>query len=390
MKGRFICDTMYYMKRVVKKNPALKESAAKEKKSASVKVIEPFKSKLVKSKKSVEPKKSEKVTENNPVKKRTAPKIQNHAVEQVKPSKTKNKTVSAKEIKVNKPKTTAKSQTEANTKLLVKKTSKISQSKKLSDSSKVTEKKSVKKSKAEIPAKTGSARSKTNKNHGQTPDKLLQGIKTTTLKKPVKPSKEISLSETPKKTKSVKVEIESQKSSRRTNKPAVVSVAKSAKVKEKVDETKNIKSKKITEKANPKALKQAAAKPEKEIKAVLQTIEIKPVKKKIKPLGSAVVRGKTGRYDFEIFPLDAEIKDGSAIYLISKRITDKSGRGHHKFVCIGQTESLIGDLKKHKKDKCIKQHKANVVCLLREQDAKNRLKIETDLLEAHTVFCNQK
>jgi len=129
---------------------------------------------------------------------------------------------------------------------------------------------------------------------------------------------------------------------------------------------------------------------EKKIEIVVPPIAPKPVKKKIKPIGSAVVRGKSGRYDFEIFPLDAELKDGSAIYVISKRITDKGGRGHHKFVCIGQTESLLGEIKKHKKDKCIKQHNANVICLLREESETNRVKIETDLREAHTIFCNQK
>ncbi len=130
---------------------------------------------------------------------------------------------------------------------------------------------------------------------------------------------------------------------------------------------------------------------EKKIEIVVPPIMPKPVKKKIKPIGSAVVRGKTGRYDFEIFPLDAELKDGSAIYVISKRITDTGGRGHHKFVCIGQTESLLGDLKKHTKDKCIKQHKANVICLLREENEKNRVKIETDLRQAHTLLaCNQQ
>ncbi|HVE57243.1 MAG TPA: hypothetical protein VNB22_10475 [Pyrinomonadaceae bacterium] len=142
--------------------------------------------------------------------------------------------------------------------------------------------------------------------------------------------------------------------------------------------------------AKQKVEKKIEKKTEKKIEIVIPPMKPKPVKKKIKPIGSAVVRGKNGRYDFEIFPLDAEIKDGSAIYVISKRITDKGGRGHHKFVCIGQTESLLGEIKKHKKDKCIKHYKANVICLLREDSETNRVKIETDLREAHTIFCNQK
>jgi len=129
---------------------------------------------------------------------------------------------------------------------------------------------------------------------------------------------------------------------------------------------------------------------ENKLEIIIPPITPKPVKKKIKPIGSAVVRGKIARYDFEIFPLNAELKDGSAIYVISKRITDKGGRGHHKFVCIGQTESLVGDLKKHTKNKCIKQHKANVICLLREENEKNRVKIETDLRQAHTLVCNHQ
>ncbi len=129
---------------------------------------------------------------------------------------------------------------------------------------------------------------------------------------------------------------------------------------------------------------------EKKIEIVLPPIIQKPIKKKVKPIGSAVVRGRSGRYDFEVFSIDSELKDGSAIYVISKRVTDQRGKGHHKFVCIGQTESLLDDIKKHAKGKCIKQHKANVICLLREENEKNRLKIETDLREAHTIACNHQ
>ena len=148
-------------------------------------------------------------------------------------------------------------------------------------------------------------------------------------------------------------------------------------------------------KAETIAAKQIAAKPlkntGKKVGILIPPVTpVKPVQKKIKPISSAVVRGKSGRYDFEVFPIDAELKDGSAIYVISKRVTDKRGRGHHKFVCIGQTTSLLGEIKKHKKDKCIKQHKANVICLLREENEPVRLKIETDLREAHSIACNQK
>ncbi len=79
-----------------------------------------------------------------------------------------------------------------------------------------------------------------------------------------------------------------------------------------------------------------------------------------------------------------------AIYGISKRVTDKQKRGHHRLICIGETASIFDDIKKHKKDKCIKANQANVVCLLKEQDENNRLRIATDLREAHSIVCDHK
>ncbi len=216
----------------------------------------------------------------------------------------------------------------------------------------------------------------------------------------VKPSKQENLVASKKKPVSV-ADRATKKS--KTETPANISTAspkasKTAKVKQPSKQKNN----KI---AAPVSVKKPSAKTvlikpqaqNKKIKNIEKKVEVvappsipKPIKKKIKPISSAVVRGKNGCYDFEVFSLDAELKDGSAIYVISKRVTDKRGKGHHKFVCIGQTESLLGDLKKHKKDKCIKQYKANVICLLREENEKNRLKIETDLREAHTIVCNQK
>jgi hypothetical protein len=118
---------------------------------------------------------------------------------------------------------------------------------------------------------------------------------------------------------------------------------------------------------------------------------VKPKKKKkSQMIGEAVFRGKKNLYNFEVFPLGAEFEDAAAIYVISKRINDKQGRGHHKFVCIGQTESVLGDIKKHAKGKCIKQNMANVICILAEADEKNRRRIEADLRESHRIACNHK
>lgn len=123
------------------------------------------------------------------------------------------------------------------------------------------------------------------------------------------------------------------------------------------------------------------------VEAVENKVAPKPRKKKAKPIGSAIFRGKKERYGFEVFPLDAEFEDVSAIYVISKRKIDKRKKGHHALVCIGQTESVLGEIKRHKKGKCVKKYQANVISILPEENEQKRLRIETDLKAAHTVVC---
>lgn len=141
-------------------------------------------------------------------------------------------------------------------------------------------------------------------------------------------------------------------------------------------------------KARQKIKKQADAET---VKPIAATVEIKvqtPKPKRGKPIGSAVFRGKKERYDFKVFELDEKFEPIPAVYIISKRKTDRHKRGHHAVVCIGQTNSVLDELKRHRKGKCVKKHQANVVSILPETDEKMRLRIETDLKAAHTVACN--
>jgi len=378
---------MYYMKRLEKKDLSLKNSLSNGKISASVKASEPAGQKLVKSKSIVQPKKAKKVVEEIPVKKQSESKtLKIDAAVQEKSSKIRSRVVLPEEIKVKNEKKNSKAQLKTDAEVIKSKTAKTSPPEIKPSDSKALDKKSGKKGKTETPVETVPTRSKSSKKPDQT--LISKSQKTSSKSKSIAKSPQSEF--LPKKSGKTKIDAKNEKKQSGVSK--IVSSAENPKLKDKAGRVKipNIKSAKAIEKVEIKPTKKKTVKAEVMPIPIVKTIEQKPVKKKIKPIGSAVVRGRTSKYDFEIFPLDAEIKDGSAIYLISKRITDKRGRGHHKFVCIGQTESLLGDLKKHKKDKCIKQYNANVVCLLREEDAKNRLKIETDLREAHTVFCNQK
>ncbi|MDQ3322052.1 MAG: hypothetical protein M3525_06435 [Acidobacteriota bacterium] len=117
-------------------------------------------------------------------------------------------------------------------------------------------------------------------------------------------------------------------------------------------------------------------------------LQTKTKPKNIKPIGAAVFRGRKKRYDFQVYPLDFAFENVSAIYVISKRKTDSKKRGHHALVCIGQTDSVVNELRKHASGKCVKKHEANVISILPEQSEKKRLKIEEDLKAAHTIVCN--
>ena len=136
--------------------------------------------------------------------------------------------------------------------------------------------------------------------------------------------------------------------------------------------------------------------PTKKIKAVEPPVEAVEViaapipklkKKKVKPLGAAIFRGKKERYDFQVFPIEGEFEDAAAIFIISRRVVDRNKRAHHRMVCIGQTDSVLSEIKKHRKGKCFKKYEANAISVLREGDEQKRLKIESDLKSAHTIPC---
>ena len=120
---------------------------------------------------------------------------------------------------------------------------------------------------------------------------------------------------------------------------------------------------------------------------LIQYFIMKRKKEKSPKISEAVFRGSKTAYNFEVFPLDIEFQETPAVFVISHRKTDRFGRGHHKLICVGQTESIVQELKKHKKGKSLKQNKANVICILAEQDEKSRVKIEEDLRSVHTVPC---
>src|SRR6188508_2812510 len=104
-------------------------------------------------------------------------------------------------------------------------------------------------------------------------------------------------------------------------------------------------------------------------------------------LADALFRGHDTDHFFKVYPLAAAITDQPAVFIIARRIIDHRGRGHQLTVCIGETESTLKELKTHKRSACVKENAANVVCLLKEKDAKIRRNVIEDLLESRSFVC---
>jgi len=104
-------------------------------------------------------------------------------------------------------------------------------------------------------------------------------------------------------------------------------------------------------------------------------------------LADALFRGQKSEHVFKVYPLNATITDQPAVFMIARRILDHRGRGHQLTVCIGETESTFNELKKHKRAPCVKDNAANVVCLMKEKDAKIRRTVIEDLLAGRSFVC---
>ena len=104
-------------------------------------------------------------------------------------------------------------------------------------------------------------------------------------------------------------------------------------------------------------------------------------------LADALFRGLESEYSFKVYPLTANITDQPAVFIISKRIIDKRGKGHQVVICIGETDSTLNELKKHKRGKCVKENSGNVVSVLKEKEKTSRLDVIKDLTACRSFSC---
>jgi len=112
-----------------------------------------------------------------------------------------------------------------------------------------------------------------------------------------------------------------------------------------------------------------------------------PRSKKLKRISQAVFRGRKSQYSFDVFPITNEIEDAPAVFIFSRRQIDRFGNGHHFVSCIGETDSLLGEVKRHKRNKCVKQNESNVVCVMREENGTRRAAAIEDLKLNRSFAC---
>jgi hypothetical protein len=110
-------------------------------------------------------------------------------------------------------------------------------------------------------------------------------------------------------------------------------------------------------------------------------------RKRIRKLSTAVFRGSRTEYNFDVYPISPSITDNPAVFIFSRRKADKKGRWHHAVSCVGETQSIVSEIRRHKRAKCVKGNDANVVCLLREPDSRSRAGVLDDIVTARMFSC---
>ena len=110
-------------------------------------------------------------------------------------------------------------------------------------------------------------------------------------------------------------------------------------------------------------------------------------RKRIRKLSTAVFRGARTEYSFDVYPISPAITDSSAVFVFSRRVVDKKGRAHHAVSCVGEAKSLVAEIKRHKRAKCVKEGAANVVCVLKDPDRGSRVDVVQDISEARQFGC---
>jgi hypothetical protein len=96
-----------------------------------------------------------------------------------------------------------------------------------------------------------------------------------------------------------------------------------------------------------------------------------------------ITGGSGKKYDFEVYAWGTAFKSIGAVYVVSKRDVDTTGKGTHEIIYIGQSGDLSERFDGHHKAQCFRNHNANCISIHLEGSEDARFTIEADLLAAN-------
>jgi hypothetical protein len=99
--------------------------------------------------------------------------------------------------------------------------------------------------------------------------------------------------------------------------------------------------------------------------------------------------GGSGRsYECRVYVWDTKFKSVPGVYVVASRTMDPGQPASYEALFVGEAADLSAALKSHPRQECFTMYYANVVGVLKEEDADTRAAILADLLAGLTPPCN--
>jgi hypothetical protein len=102
----------------------------------------------------------------------------------------------------------------------------------------------------------------------------------------------------------------------------------------------------------------------------------------------AFVGGSGRRYDCRIYVWDTRFKSVPGVYVVASRTMEPGQPPRYEALFVGEAADLSAALKGHPRDECFQMYYANVVGVVKEENAAKRAAILTDLLAGLAPPCN--
>lgn len=99
--------------------------------------------------------------------------------------------------------------------------------------------------------------------------------------------------------------------------------------------------------------------------------------------------GRSGdRYEFRVYVWDTKFKSLPAVFVVAARHIEPGQEPRYEPLFVGETGDLSKTFANHPRSDCFQMYYANVVGVLKEQDAAARGRMSRDLIDALGPPCN--